>query len=92
MSSTATAWAHELAGREKLLLLAIARAANMSGACSLTHERLAEDCNCSVRQVRRLLKQLVDERHLGRGSCRGALGGGRAADLYVLPREAKEAT
>jgi hypothetical protein len=37
-----------------------------------------------------MLKQLADERYLGRGSRRGALGGGRAPDLYVLPREVRE--
>ena len=69
-----------------MLLLAIAQEANRSGACSLTQDR----CRCSVRQVRRMLKQLADERYLGRGSRRGALGGGRTSDLYVLPREARE--
>jgi len=73
-----------------MLLLAIAQEANRSGACSLTQERLADRCRCSVRQVRRMLKQLADERYLGRGSRRGALGGGRTSDLYVLPREARE--
>jgi MarR-like DNA-binding transcriptional regulator SgrR of sgrS sRNA len=92
MSSKATEWAWEqpLDGRKKLLLLAIAHEANRSGACSLTQERLAEHCRCSVRQVRRMLKQLANERYVGRGSRRGALGGGRTSDLYVLPREARE--
>ncbi len=78
-----------LDGPKKLLLLAIAHEANRSGACSLTQERLAEQCRCSVRQVRRMLKQLADEKYLARCP-RGVLGGGRTSDLYVLPREARE--
>jgi Helix-turn-helix domain len=79
-----------LDGRKKILLLAIAHEAKRSGACSVTQERLADRCRCSIRQVRRLLKQLADERYLGPLPRRGARGGGRAPDLYVLPREARE--
>jgi MarR-like DNA-binding transcriptional regulator SgrR of sgrS sRNA len=91
MSFKATEWAWEqlLDGRKKLLLLAIAHEANRSGACSVGQEHLADRCRCSVRQVRRMLKQLADEKYLARCP-RGALGGGRNSDLYVLPREARE--
>jgi CRP-like cAMP-binding protein len=59
-------WEQLLDGRKKLLLLAIAHEADGSGACSVTQERLAEYCDCSVRQVRRMLTELVAERYLGR--------------------------
>ena len=93
MSSRACEWARAqpLSGRKKQLLLAIAHEADRSGtgACSVTQERLAEYCGCSVRQVRRLLKQLAGDKYLAHRS-RGAFGGGRTSDLYVLPREARE--
>jgi Helix-turn-helix domain len=94
MSSTATAWAWEqpLTGRKKQLLLTIARAVDETGSCcSVTQDGLAVSCGCTVRQVRRLVKELAAERYLAHLR-RGALGGGRAPDLYVLPREAREPT
>jgi predicted ArsR family transcriptional regulator len=92
VSSTATRWAQEqpLSGRKKQLLLAIARAVDETGGCrSVTQEALAASCGCTVRQVRRLVGELAAERYLAHRR-RGRRGGGRAADLYVLPREAKE--
>jgi predicted ArsR family transcriptional regulator len=94
MSVTATAWAEQqpLTGRKKQLLLAIARAVDDTGSCrSVTQDDLAASCGCTVRQVRRLVKELAAERYLAHLR-RGALGGGRAPDLYVLPREAREPT
>ena len=94
MCSKATSWAERqpLTGRKMQLLLAIARAVDETGACrSVTQESLAASCNCTIRQVRRLVKELTAKRclvHLRRG----ALGCGRAPDLYVLPREAREPT
>jgi hypothetical protein len=94
MSLKATAWAWEqpLDGRKKQLLLAIARAVDETGSCrSVTQDDLAISCGCTVRQVRRLVGELAAERYLPHRR-RGRNGGGRAADLYVLPREAKGAT
>lgn len=42
-----------------------------------------------ARQVRRLVKELALAGYLGHRR-RGALGGRRAPDLYVLPREARQ--
>ena len=92
MSSKATEWASEqpLDGRKKQLLLAIARAVDETGACrSVTQEALAASCGCTVRQLRRLVNELAAERYLAHRQ-RGRRGGGRAPDLYVLPREARE--
>ena len=89
----ATAWAEQqpLTARKKLLLMAIAHETDKSGTCrSLTQEDLAASCDCTVRQVRRLIKELAHARYLAHRSC-GALGGGRGADFYVLPREARPA-
>jgi MarR-like DNA-binding transcriptional regulator SgrR of sgrS sRNA len=89
----AVRWAEQqaLTGRKKQLLLAIARGVDETGGCrSVTQEALAASCSCTVRQVRRLIGELAAERylaHLRRGRC----GGGRAADLYVMPREARQA-
>jgi hypothetical protein len=94
MSFTTTGWASEqpLSGRKQLLLLAIAQAVDETGACrSVTQAALAASCGCTVRQVRRLVGELALAGYLGHRR-RGALGGGRGPDLYVLPREAKEAT
>jgi predicted ArsR family transcriptional regulator len=55
----------------------------------MTQDGLAASCGCTVRQVRRLVGELAAERYLAHRR-RGRRGGGRAADLYVLPREAKE--
>ena len=88
MSAKATAWACEqkLMGRKKQLLLAIARAVDDTGSCrSVTQDDLAASCGCTVRQVRRLVGQLAAERYLAQRR-RGRSGGGRAPDLYVLPR------
>jgi predicted ArsR family transcriptional regulator len=93
MNVTATAWAEQqpLTGRKKQLLLAIACAVDETGACrSMTQESLAASCGCTVRQVRRLVEELAAERYLAHRR-RGRRGGGRGADLYVLPREAREA-
>ena len=93
-SSRASEWAlvQPLVGRKQQLLLAIAGAVDHTGSCrSVTQESLAAICNCSIRQVRRLVGKLAAERYLAHRR-RGRRGGGRAADLYVLPREAKEAT
>jgi hypothetical protein len=92
MSSTAAAWARAqpLIGRKKQLLLTIALAVDETGSCrSVTQDNLAASCHCSVRQVRRLIKQLAGDKYLAHRS-RGAFGGGRTSDLYVLPREARE--
>jgi predicted ArsR family transcriptional regulator len=92
MSSRATAWAQRqpLTGSKKLLLLAIARAVDETGACrSVTQDGLAASCGCTVRQVRRLVGELAAERYLAQRR-RGRRGGGRAPDLYALPREARE--
>ena len=94
MSSSATAWASQqpLDGRKKQLLLAIARAVDDTGSCrSVTQDDLAASCGCTVRQVRRLVGRLAAERYLAHRR-RGRRGGGRAADLYVLPREARDAS
>ena len=93
MSARATAWAENSPdGRKKQLLLAIARAVDETGACrSATQDDLAASCGCTVRQVRRLVGELAAERYLAHRR-RGRRGGGRAPDLYVLPREAREAT
>jgi predicted ArsR family transcriptional regulator len=88
--ATAWAWEQALTGRKKQLLLSIARAVDKTGACrSVTQEALAASCGCTVRQVRRLVGELAAERYLAHRR-RGRRGGGRAADLYVLPREARE--
>ena len=92
MSVTAIAWAREqpLTGRKMQLLRAIARAVDETGSCrSVTQDDLAASCACTVRQVRRLVGELAAERYLAHRR-RGRRGGGREADLYVLPREAKE--
>jgi predicted ArsR family transcriptional regulator len=92
MSVTATAWAEQqpLTRRKKQLLLAIARGVDETGSCrSMTQDGLAAACGCTVRRVRRLVGELAAERYLAHRR-RGRRGGGRAADLYVLPREAKE--
>ena len=92
MSLTATAWAEQqrLTGRKMQLLRAIARAVDETGACrSVTQDGLAASCGCTVRQVRRLVGELAAGRYLAHRR-RGRRGGGRAADLYVLPREARE--
>jgi predicted ArsR family transcriptional regulator len=92
MSAKATAWACEqkLTGRKKRLLLSIARAVDETGASrSVTQESLAASCGCTARQVRRLVGELAAERYLAQRR-RGRRGGGRAPDLYVLPREARE--
>jgi predicted ArsR family transcriptional regulator len=92
MSFTAIAWAEQqpLTRRKKQLLLAIARAVDETGACrSMTQDGLAASCGCTVRQVRRLVGELAAERYVAHRR-RGRRGGGRAVDLYVLPREAKE--
>jgi hypothetical protein len=94
LSFKATNWAQQqpLTGRKKQLLLAIGRAVDDTGSCrSVTQDDLAVSCGCTVRQVRRLVGELAAERYLAHRR-RGALGGGRGPDLYVLPREAKEAT
>ena len=94
MSDRATAWAEHqpLDGRKKQLLLAIARAVDETGSCrSVTQDDLAAACGCTVRQVRRLVGGLAAERYLAHRR-RGRRGGGRAADLYVLPREARDAS
>jgi predicted ArsR family transcriptional regulator len=92
MSLMATAWAEQqpLIGRKMQLLLAIARAVDETGSCrSMTQDGLAAPCGRTVRQVRRLVGELAAEKYLAH-RLRGRRGGGRAADLYVLPREAKE--
>ena len=92
MSVRATAWAEQqpLTGRKKRLLLAIARAVDETGFCrSATQESLAVACQCTVRQVRRLVKELAAGGYLAHRR-RGARGGGRAPDSYLLPREARE--
>ena len=92
MGSTATAWAWEqpLDGRKKLLLLAIALAVDETGSCrSVTQDNLAASCHCTVRQVRRLVRELAAAGYLAHRR-RGDPGGGRGPDLYVLPREARE--
>ena len=89
---TATAWASQqpLVGRKKQLLLAIARSVDETGSCrSVAQDDLAALCGCTVRQVRRLVGELAAERYLAHRR-RGRRGGGRAADLYVLPREARQ--
>ena len=94
MNVTAIAWAEQqpLTGRKKQLLLAIARAVDETGSCrSMTQDGLAASCGCTVRQVRRLVGELAAARYVAHRR-RGRRGGGRAADLYVLPREAKGAT
>ena len=74
------------------LLLTIARAVDETGSCrSVTQDDRAASCGCTVRPVRRLVKELAEARYLAHRR-RGRRGGGRAADLYVLPREAREAT
>ena len=90
MSGKATEWAWEqpLSGTKKLLL-AVAREVDKRGKCRATQEQLAQHCGCSVRQVRRLMSELSGELYL-RGGPLGALNGGRAANIYVLPREARE--
>ena len=92
MSLTATAWAEQqpLTGRKMLLLHAIARAVDETSACcSVTQEALTVSWGCTVPQVRRLVGELAVERYLAH--CRrGRRGGGRAEDVYVLLREAKE--
>jgi hypothetical protein len=58
VSSRASEWAlgQPLSGRKKQLLLAIARSVDETGSCrSVTQESLAAICNCTVRQVRRLV-------------------------------------
>ena len=92
MSAKATAWACEqkLMGRKKRLLLATARAVDETGSCrSVTQDDLAASFDCSVRQVRRSIKQLAGDKYRAHRS-RGAFGGGRTSDLYVLPREPRE--
>jgi hypothetical protein len=92
MSLKAAVWAEAqpLSGRKKQLLLAIASAVDETGACrSMTQDDLAASCGCTVRQVRRLVGELAAERYLAHRR-RGRRRGGRAADLYVLPREARE--
>src|ERR1700730_5037344 len=92
VSSRAAEWAlaQPLTGRKKQLLLAIARAVDDTGSCrSVTQDDLAVSCGCTVRQVRRLVGELAAERYLAHRR-RGRRGGGRAPDLYVLPREARE--
>ena len=94
MMSRASEWAlaQPLVGRKKQLLLAIACAVDETGACrSVTQDELAASCACTVRQVRRLVGELAAERYLAHRR-RGRRGGGRAADLYVLPREARALT
>src|ERR1700731_3900473 len=92
MSLKAAGWAEAqpLSGRKKQLLLAITSAVDDTGACrSMTQDGLAASCACTVRQVRRLVGELAAERYLAHRR-RGRRGGGRAADLYVLPGEARE--
>ena len=92
MGLKAAGWAERqpLTGRKKQLLLAIARAVDETGACrSMTQDELAAACGCTVRQARRLVGELAAERYLAHRR-RGRRGGGRAADLYVLPREARQ--
>ena len=94
MSLKPAGWAEAqpLSGRKKQLLLAIARAVDETGSCrSVTQEALAASCGCTVRQVRRLVGELAAERYLAHRR-RGRRGGGRAPDLYVLPREARDAS
>jgi predicted ArsR family transcriptional regulator len=94
MNVAATTWAEQqpLKGRKRMVLLAIARAVDETGACrSVTQEALAASCACTARQVRRLVGELAAERYVAHRR-RGRRGGGRAADLYVLPREAMGAT
>jgi hypothetical protein len=91
MSLKAAKWAEAqpLTGRKKQLLLAIARAVDETGACrSITQDGLAASCGCTVRQVRRLVNELAAAGYVAHRR-RGAMGGGRGPDLYVLPREAK---
>jgi predicted ArsR family transcriptional regulator len=93
VSSRAFEWAlaQPLVGRKKQLLLAIAGAVDEMGSCrSMTQDGLAARCGCTGRQVRRLVNELAAERYLAHRR-RGRRGGGRAPDLYVLPREAREA-
>ncbi len=89
LKATEWAWQQPLTGTKKLLLLAVAREVDKHGKCRATQEQLAEYCGCSVRQVRRMMKELSLELYL-RGGPLGALNGGRAANIYVLPREARE--
>jgi predicted ArsR family transcriptional regulator len=92
MSMTAAGWAEQqpVSGRKKQLLLVIARTVDETGSCrSVTQDDLAASCDCSVRQVRRLIKQLAGDKYLAHRA-RGASGGGRTSDLYALPREARE--
>lgn len=91
MSDKAKGWAERqpLTGRKMQLLLAITQAVDERGSCrSMTQDGLAASCDCTVRQVRRLVGELAAERYLAHRR-RGLLGGGRAPDLYVLPREAR---
>ncbi len=69
MSGNATewVWAQPLTGNKKLLLLAVAREVDRHGTCRATQEQLAEYCNCSVRQVRRLMSELSRELYLRGG-------------------------
>lgn len=48
-------------GTQLLLLLALADHANDSGYCFPTQKQLAQKCRCSDRQVRSLLKTLIDD-------------------------------
>ena len=92
MGLKAAGWAEAqpLTGRKKRLLLSIARAVDEMGSCrSVTQDDLAASCACTVRQVRRLVGKLAAEKYLAHRR-RGRRGGGRAADLYVLPREARQ--
>ena len=70
----------------KLVLLALAECVNgRTGdpVCWPGQDRLAEMCGVSVRQVRRVIRELIDSK-LITVSRRGNDQGGRSSDLYTL--------
>jgi hypothetical protein len=76
------AWAQD-AGRDKLLLLALADHAGEDGICYPGQAKLAEKCGVTERAIRGGLKRL-EARHLFVREHRQRADGSRTSDLYYL--------
>ena len=74
MGITTWAWEQPVQATQKLVLLALADAADEHGVCIESIASLASRCSKSTRTVRRAIKSLIASDHLCRASRRRANG------------------